>query len=131
MQKAKERIMYAIAGFVIIKISSALVVSVYGNFSSDCQNGLFTTSQCLLQQPNINNTVRIVTSVLNYTNGFVALIIVCLLIYAGFLVLTAGGDGEKLKKMKGIIISIAIGLFILVASYAIYHLFVLRNVMAS
>lgn len=128
VQKSKERIMYAIAGFIIIKISSALVVSVYGNFSADCQNGLFTTSQCLLQAPNISNTIRIVTSVINYINGFVALIIVALLIYAGFLMLTAGGDGEKLKKVKTIVISIAIGLFILVASYAIYHLFVLQNV---
>jgi hypothetical protein len=52
-------------------------------------------------------------------NGFIWLIVVILIIYAWFMVLTSVWDEEKLKKAKSIIMYIAIWLFILVANYLI------------
>lgn len=49
-----------------------------------------------------------------------------MLIYAGFLLVTAGSDDEQLKKTKQILIYTAIGFLILVASHAIISFFFLE-----
>lgn len=49
-----------------------------------------------------------------------------MVIYAGWLVLISGGDEEKLKKAKNIVIYILIGLVILVASHAIFRFFIMQ-----
>lgn len=51
--------------------------------------------------------------------GFVTLIAVLYVVYAGFQVLTAGGDEEKLKKGKAIIIQVVIGVTIMWLAYSI------------
>ncbi len=42
-----------------------------------------------------------------------------LLMYAGFLYLTAAGDEEKVKKAKNLIVSAVIGMILILSSYAI------------
>lgn len=64
---------------------------------------------------------------MNYLNGFLALLSVILIIYAGWLVLISAGDEEKLKKAKGTIIYIALGLILLVGSHAIFRFFILKG----
>lgn len=48
-------------------------------------------------------------------------------IYAGWLLFISAGDEEKVKKAKNIIIYIAIGLVLLVASHAIFRFFILEG----
>jgi divalent metal cation (Fe/Co/Zn/Cd) transporter len=36
--------------------------------------------------------------VINWANSFIAIIVVLLIIYAGFQIMTSGGDEEKIKK---------------------------------
>ncbi len=115
--------MYAIAGFLLIKIPRVLVQSIYGK--AECDSGLFGI--CKITSPDLNATVQIMTKLINYFNGFVGLITVILIIYAGFLVLTGAGDDEKLKKAKSIIKYAIFGIFLLVASYALFNFFVLKG----
>ena len=51
--------------------------------------------------------------------GLTGVIFVILLIYAGFLWMTAGGDSKKVDKSKNIIRNCIIGLVIIVLAYAI------------
>ncbi len=55
-------------------------------------------------------------------NGFLSalgIIFILMLVYAGFLYMTAAGDEGKVKKAKSILSSSMIGVILVVASYAI------------
>ena len=76
---------------------------------------------------NLSEGVNIVGKILTYINGFLALFAVVMILYAGWLVFLSGGDEEKLKKAKKIILYVALGIILLVASQAIFRFFFLRG----
>jgi len=121
----KKTIMYAILGFLLIKLPGALIKAIYGEAHCDGRNAFMGI--CTISDPNLSASVAIFATVVNYINGFLALTIVILIIYAGFLVLTAGGDDEKLKKAKAILKYIVIGVLLLVTSYILFNFFLLRD----
>lgn len=51
--------------------------------------------------------------------GFLGVIFLVLIIYAGFLWMTAGGNTDQVKKARSLLINSAIGLLITVSAYAI------------
>ena len=116
----KRTIIYAILGFLIIKLPWVLVKSIYGE--AKCDTPLLF-SICRIKDPNISATITVFTTIVNYVNGFLALVIVIMIVYAGFLVLTAAGDEEKIKKAKNILIYIVIGVLLLVTSYILFNFF--------
>jgi hypothetical protein len=58
-------------------------------------------------------------SIINIVLGTVGVILLGLMIYAGFLWMTAGGDKEKVTKARGMIFNAFMGLIIVVLAYAI------------
>lgn len=123
-KQAKRSIATGIAGFMLIKLPKAIVTSIYG--SVKCENTLIF-GVCKLEDPNLSGAVTVMTKVVNYINGFLGIVTVLLIIYAGWLVLTSGGDDEKLKKAKGTIKYIFVGLFLIVASYSLFNFFLLKS----
>lgn len=63
-------------------------------------------------------------SVINYILSFLGLITVAFIIYAGFLMVTAGGEGDGIDKGKKIITGAAIGIVIILMSYLIVNVIV-------
>lgn len=61
----------------------------------------------------------IVGQIINVVLGFLGIVLLGYLLYAGFLWMTAGGDEEGVKKAKGMIKNAIIGLIIIVAAFAI------------
>lgn len=61
----------------------------------------------------------IIARIINVTLGFIGAILVILMLYGGFLWMTAGGSEEKITKARDIIKNSVIGLFIIVTSFAI------------
>ena len=61
----------------------------------------------------------IVGRIINIGLGFLGVIAVGLIIYAGFLWMTSGGEEEKISQAKKILVSAVIGLGIVLASWAI------------
>ncbi|OGY43661.1 MAG: hypothetical protein A3B89_04465 [Candidatus Buchananbacteria bacterium RIFCSPHIGHO2_02_FULL_40_13] len=53
--------------------------------------------------------------------GFIGVLFIILIIYGGFMWMTAGGDSSKIQKAKDIIIKATIGLVIIMSSYAIVY----------
>ncbi|KKQ79214.1 MAG: hypothetical protein UT02_C0044G0002 [Parcubacteria group bacterium GW2011_GWC2_38_7] len=51
--------------------------------------------------------------------GFLGMILVLIVIYAGYLWMTAGGDPDKVKEAKAWMLNAVIGLIIVVAAYTI------------
>lgn len=62
---------------------------------------------------------EIVGSIINAALGFLGIIFLVLLLYAGFLWMTAQGEDANVKKAKGMITQAVIGLVIVVAAFAI------------
>lgn len=62
---------------------------------------------------------EIIGSIINVVLGFLGIVFLVLLLYAGFLWMTAGGDEGKVKQARGMISQAVIGLVIIVAAFAI------------
>ena len=61
----------------------------------------------------------VVASIIQYLLSFLGVIFVVLVIYAGFLWMTASGDEEQITKAKDIMKSAVIGIIIVLASYIV------------
>ncbi|MBI5254566.1 hypothetical protein HY932_02185 [Candidatus Falkowbacteria bacterium] len=58
-------------------------------------------------------------AILKVTVGVLGVVLTCLIIYGGFLWMTAGGDPGQVKKAKAYITDAIIGLIICILAYAI------------
>lgn len=125
IKKGKNTIFLALAGFLLMKIPGVLVTSIYGR--AECTSTLLGVCQISITNPNLSDTTIIMTKVINYFNGFIALIVLLLLIYAGYLIVLSGGNDENVKKAKSIIKYAFMGVFLLVVSYALFNFFVLKG----
>ncbi len=54
-----------------------------------------------------------------YFLSFISIIAVIYIIYAGFQILIGGGDEEKMKKAKNIILYVIVGIIIMWLAYSI------------
>lgn len=70
-----------------------------------------------LGQP--KSLTQIIGSIINIALGFLGIVLLFYLLYAGFLWMTAGGDEGKVKTAKAMITQAVIGLIIIVAAFAI------------
>lgn len=61
----------------------------------------------------------IAARVINIALGFVGIIMVCIMVYAGFLWMTAGGNQEQVERAQKYIRNAIIGVIIIVSSWAI------------
>lgn len=61
----------------------------------------------------------LIGNIINIVLGLLGLIFVVLIVYGGFLWMTAGGGKEQIDKAKGILTNSIIGLIIVIAAYAI------------
>jgi len=115
----KISVLYAIVWFVVVKFASAIVRYTY--WERDC-DPLFATCDPTIQ---LSKTVWIIVTIINWVNTFVWIVVVLMVVYAGFLVLISGWNEDKLKKAKYIIIYIVIWLFILVFNWLILTFFLI------
>lgn len=116
----KMSVLYAAVWFIIIRISETLVSSIY--WKTSC-SGLSNTN--CLNQVNLSWVSEIIVNIIDWVNGFIWIVVIILIIYAGFLVLISIWDEEKLKKAKSIILYIALWLLILVVNYLILTFFII------
>lgn len=128
VKKAKNTILYAIIGFLLIKVPYEIVKAFYGSpgGKTPCQSGWFVSiGSCDIKDVSLNKGISIVGEIFIFFNTFLSVICVILIIYAGWLVLISGGEEEKLKKAKNTILYIVLGFILLVASHAIFRFFIL------
>ena len=63
-----------------------------------------------------------IQKIINYLIGFLGLIALVLALYGGFLMLTAAGDEEKVKKGKTILMQAAMGILVIFLAAGIVQL---------
>lgn len=74
--------------------------------------------------------VDIVTTIINTLLGILGVILVLLVVYAGFLWMTAAGEEQKISKAKALLGNAVVGLAIILASYAIAS-FTIKSLLSS
>lgn len=69
----------------------------------------------------------VVGRIINVSLSLLGTIAVALIVYAGFLWMTAGGNDDQITKARGIIYAAVIGLVIILSAYAISN-FIIGNI---
>lgn len=69
-------------------------------------------------------------SIIQYLLSFLGVIFICLIIYGGFLWMTARGDSEQITKAKDIIMRSVIGLVIVISAYTLTY-YLLENILTG
>lgn len=124
-EKAKQwkmTIFYAVIWFIVVKFSHLIVKNTY---DPNCGWWWLITIWWTQVCENISDNAKLIVTIINWLNWFVAIITILLVIYAWFLILTSAWDDEKQKKAKNIILYIAIWMLILITSYLILKFFIL------
>lgn len=124
-KKAKLTIFYAIVGFLLIRVPKAFVEAIYGKASCAWWGSMVG---CTIRDPRLADAVGIVGKVINFINGFLAVFCVIMVIYAGFLVFISGGEEDKLKKAKRVVLYIVIWLALLLTSHTLFRFFILKDI---
>jgi Type IV secretion system pilin len=127
IKTAKMTIIYAIVGFIVVRFAKALVEAVYGTAKcTQVIGGIIQINDGNCINPaRIEWSVWIVINIINWLNSFVWIVVVIMILYAGFIVFTSAGDEEKLKKAKRIILYVAIWMFVLVVNWLLLTFFIL------
>lgn len=120
--------------FVVIAITIVFLFAISPFiFSSKggvlAQGGLEKTAE-VAGLPTNTSIAGIIGQIIYAILGFLGVVFIILLIYGGFIRMTAQGAPDKIKTSTGIITSAIVGIIIILASYAITA-FVLGNVMDS
>lgn len=78
------------------------------------------------EKPNKDTMVVIIGKVIRIVLSFVGVILVMIIVYAGFLWMTAGGNEDQVKKAKAWLTNAIVGLVVALSAYAI-SAFVVSN----
>jgi sorbitol-specific phosphotransferase system component IIBC len=85
------------------------------NFTSELDN----TGRKVYGTADSSNFYEVLGQVLNVILSLLGVILLILVIYSGFLWMTAQGNSPQVEKAKGILVNAVIGIIILVSSFAI------------
>ncbi len=94
------------------------------NGSCTLNNGLTVVDKASLGLFTKKTIAQYSQDVVKYFLGFVTLIGVIYVIYAGFQIMTGAWDDEKMKKARQIIIYVLVGIIIMWLAYAIVDLII-------
>ncbi|EKD65997.1 MAG: hypothetical protein ACD_49C00068G0002 [uncultured bacterium (gcode 4)] len=116
-----QTITAAIIWFLLIKISTKLVFSIY--WKVDCEQD-WSWTLCNwdeLWNPNLSETVEIARTIIKFATWFIGILVIILIIYAGFLILTSSWNEDRMKKAKWIFKYIIIWIFMIVMSVILFE----------
>ncbi len=117
--------------FMLVFILPSLVlaatqVDVSGSINSNLDN----TGLSSLGGASAETLPQLIGKVVEVILGFLGIVFVLLIIWAGFQWMTAGGDTGKVDKAKKLIINAIIGVVIIMTSYGITK-FVIDNIVIA
>ena len=127
--KNSKKNLIATAVTIAVLFVVVLPALLLGGEAMALDTGLDATADAA-QLPTSDNLATIIGQIIYAILGFLGIVFILLLIYGGFLRMTAQGDPGKIKTSYGIITSAVIGVVIILASYTITA-FVLTKINTS
>lgn len=124
MKKWKNAIMFSCLWIFLIKAAWFLVSKT--TWLIDATNYAINAPNWtdIVADPKITELPTIIASWIKYINGFIWVVVVIMIIYAWFLIMSWSWDESKIKKGKNIIMYSVIWIFVLMTSYLILNLFI-------
>lgn len=123
--RMKKTLKKLLASILVVVAMSMFALPVLVSAQEDVQSIDLDliASTAGIEQGNLNS---IIGGILNVAMGFLGVIAVLIILYGGFIWMTAGGEQDKVDKAKKMIYAGIIGLVIIFAAYAI-AMFVMSN----
>lgn len=107
---------------LIKKTFGAMAVALFFVNNAFAQSGAFFDNPQGGTAPNVaaqGTLGQNITTIINYFLGLLGLIAVAFLIYAGILMVTAGGNDEQVTKARKVIMYAVVGIVIILLSYTV------------
>jgi len=114
MKKSYLNIFVAVSFFLSLIVAPLAVAQDLGE-----RLGIGYAENLELPQAADEDVRDMAVSIIKYIMTFLGIIAVIIMLYGGFLWMTAAGNGDQVDKAKQVIIAGAIGLVIIIASFAI------------
>lgn len=123
----KKTINYLLISLLII-VGLTSHVSAQGKFLEDSYNDSKIVAQSAgydsIEGDPENRLMDRINSLISVVLSLVGTILIVIILYAGFLYMTAGGNDEQIGKAKKYIINSVIGLIIVLSAYGIAKLII-------
>lgn len=124
MRKCIKKILtFILALGFLLNLTSLAGIAVV---KADMRKGMASQMGALAEKSGYSQTgvletsiESIVANIIQYVLSFLGVIFIILIIYSGFMWMTAAGDSEKITKAKDILISAVIGIIIVLSAYVI------------
>lgn len=114
VEKMRRAIFGAGAGIFILLLDGVFLLTFGLAYNEDpTENG---------SGPSATGLIEVVFNVLQYILGFMALIAVIMVIYAGIVMILSMGNEEKFKEMRSLIVRVLIGLVVILFSSLLIQL---------
>ena len=104
---------------IVKKLTASLGVALFFANNALAAGGALIKENAKLDANADGTLGQNITGIINYFLGLLGLIAVVFLIYAGVLMVTAGGNDEQVGKAKKIITYAVIGIIIILLSWTI------------
>ena len=126
----KKYLGYVLGGFMALALAApALMVSapVHAQLDEGYFGGSDATDFAGTAGLGTGDLPATIASIIRVAMGFLGIVAVVIILYGGFMWMTAAGNDDKVKKAKSIMIAGVIGLVIIVSAFAIAN-FVLTQI---
>jgi amino acid transporter len=123
-----KKLLTSVLACSVVALFMAAPVTLAGDGAPDPLEQLRTIGEEGYGSDEKGNLAETIGSLINQALAVLGIIIVVLIIYGGFLWMTAGGNSDQVDKAKKIIINATIGLVIILAAYSITY-FVVQSIM--
>lgn len=117
----------SVFGFIIMIIAEPVVRIAYGGAKCGGKSIFGVPIDCTQRAFDATGSLGIIAKMIVFLNWFIAIITIVMIMYAGFLMLTGGGDEEKSDRAKRTISYAIIGVVIILFSYVIYRFMILQS----
>ena len=118
----KKSFGFAIIGYLVLIISKYFVEAVYSK--TLCETDWVINC---INEKSLSDWAKTIFDIINWTNWFVWIVVVLMIIYTWAQIIFSNGDDEKIKKAKKSIIYIIIWITLLVINYLILTFFLVEK----
>lgn len=123
-------VLLTLGSFSLISLR-AVSAGLWETITDKDEGGLKEIGSTVFGDEEPKNTIpEIIARIIKYLLTFLGVIFITLIIYGGFIYMTAAGASDKIDSAKNIIISASIGLAIILASYSFTY-FILENLIKA
>ncbi len=119
--KIKNNLSFRIKFFTILFLLFTLCTILSVNYTLAQGTGLEEAANKAGLKTSEISIPTIIGKIIQEVLGFIGLIFFILILYGGFMWMTAGGNEEKVTKAKSLITQATIGLIIVITAYAISY----------